>query len=221
MKPILLALTVVFITSCTQVKDSGIAAKVIDSIAYEGRYFYMDSISESVFNAAPKSDLKEWLETSKPIEKDDMLQLKADKRQFEVINNDEEFRGFIRRFMINYYEGKPFAHIKVAYIEGGTDYFFDMRTSEAVKLWGDPVFSVDSNRIVAYCADLMAGYSTNGFQVFRFGPKRLEPLIIAELTEWGPEEIRWESNESILIKRVRYSDELQAEFDYVRMRIEP
>lgn len=106
--------------------------------------------------------------------------------------SDHTFEYFFRES--GYYS------VRVQWGEGNGYKLINYSSGKTTSLFGRPYFSPDGNFVIAVNADIEAGYSSNGFQLFRNKDGQLQHLGEYEPDNWGVISAKWISNNTIIIK---------------------
>jgi len=98
--------------------------------------------------------------------------------------------------------------IQGSFDEWSSNYLISEVTGDTTEMCGLPVVSPDRKLLISGNADLIAGFSINGFDLFEIENKSLRKAGRRELSDWGPEEIKWVNENEILAKiRIRLTGE--------------
>lgn len=83
--------------------------------------------------------------------------------------------------------------------EGSLYVLLDTETGDTTYTIGPPVISPDKSKFICANSDMEAGYDFNGLEVYsNTHPPKL--LCRRELTDWGPQEIKWVSEKEMLVR---------------------
>src|SRR5688572_6752447 len=118
---------------------------------------------------------------------------------------------------INYYL------LRVQFYEGDGWMLVNQKNGASQFVGGRPYFSPDKKQVIAGNLDLEAGYSFNGLQYFIVVGDSLKKEWELEINNWGPEAIKWTSNNSVDIKKAYWTNEADSmvwHTTFSRMKIE-
>lgn len=104
----------------------------------------------------------------------------------------------------HYWGQLPSVHqwvVSVSLYEGQAVVLIDQRTGQRTDVWGRPVASPDGRYILASSSDLAAAFDPNGLQLFELGPKGPKLIWQRLLLHWGPAEVRWRPDGSVVVKQ--------------------
>lgn len=79
-------------------------------------------------------------------------------------------------------------------------FLISSKTGDTTILWGAPEVSPDSKKIISVNADIEAGFTNNGIQIFDMADSRVIHAGEKEIDAWGPEEVRWINNHQAILK---------------------
>lgn len=91
--------------------------------------------------------------------------------------------------------------VNVGLWEGRYVVLIDQRTGQRTDIWGQPAASPDGRYILASSYDLAAAFDANGLQLLQLGPKGPKLVWQRELNNWGPADVRWRPNGTIVVKQ--------------------
>jgi hypothetical protein len=85
----------------------------------------------------------------------------------------------------------------------GLDYVLvNAHSGKKNMLWALPQLSEDGKKIVSASYDLDAGFMHNGIQVYAVEVDSLRLLWQQEFEDWGPAQVKWVDNHTIIIKQM-------------------
>jgi hypothetical protein len=106
--------------------------------------------------------------------------------------SDNTFEHFFKEF--GYYS------IRVQWGEGNGYKLVNYLDGTVTPIIGRPYFSPDGQYIISVNCDIEAGYSENGFQLFRIKNKQLQHLGEYKPDAWGPISAKWLDNNMVILK---------------------
>lgn len=100
-------------------------------------------------------------------------------------------------------------------------FLISSKTGDTTILWGAPEVSPDKKLLITANADLEAGFTNNGLQLFGLEDGNIVSAGEKLIDEWGPEEIRWVNNNQAIAKMVFISSDgkITYRYGYVRLTI--
>jgi hypothetical protein len=123
----------------------------------------------------------------------------APAKVFKNIDSDsDDFRSYQ---LTKYFPEIDYGLLETTYYEGGTYELIDMKTGKLSNIGGDALPSPDQQRIAVAHADIEAGYAPNVLSVYLVTPNGLIKEFDMRPTEWGAEDIKWDSSTSISFNR--------------------
>jgi hypothetical protein len=128
---------------------------------------------------------------------------------------DNTFEYFFKEF--GYYS------IRVQWGEGNGYKLVNYTDGTITNISGRPYFSPDGRYIITVNFDIEAGYSENGFQLFRISNKGLQLLGAYHPDTWGPVSVKWLDNSNLILKNVteEFGDDYAGYLDfYAELKIE-
>lgn len=75
-------------------------------------------------------------------------------------------------------------------------------------VWGIPVISPDHKYIICPSVDLVAGFNSNGFQLFSYANNTLTHEGDVEFSKWAPGQMKWLDNQSIEAEYIVLDDNM-------------
>jgi hypothetical protein len=105
-----------------------------------------------------------------------------------------------------YYAGIGYYLVAHYMYEGGQYVLMNRRTGRRQAVFGVPVPSPDSQRLAVANADLQAQYTPNVLQIWRVEPDRLHLEWQVQPDDWGAEDPRWITPDTLAFTRVRRCD---------------
>jgi hypothetical protein len=195
-----------------------------DTLMINNKVFYIDSISEITYNSTVDKELigSQVIEadTSKIIINQDSITIIAENDSMIVYKNDtSDGESRVIFEYVNTIKQYDLVHIKGIYWEWTVDYLITLKNGKETALWEAPMFSPNGQYIICSSADLEAMEMNNGIQLFKNKQGNIEIIFEKLIENWEPEEIKWESDSVILIKRAKLDNNYNKHFDYLKMRI--
>lgn len=110
---------------------------------------------------------------------------------------DNTFEHFFKEF--GYYS------IRVQWGEGNGYKLVNYIDGTVTPIFGRPYFSPDGLYIISVNFDIEAGYSENGFQLFRIKNRKIQHLGDFKPTLWGPISAKWLNNNMLILKNQTFN----------------
>ena len=114
-------------------------------------------------------------------------------------NDGDKTRAFS---FIKYFPSIQYGLLHVQFYEGGSYDLIDMRTGTQTEVLGEAVLSPDNRRLAIYYADVVAGYSPNVLAVYLVLPRGLVREFEELPQEWGPVDLKWSDNRTIVFDKL-------------------
>lgn len=99
-----------------------------------------------------------------------------------------------------FFEGPGFYSIRSQWGEGNDYQLINAKTGESTHMVGRPYFSPDAKYVISVNMDIEAGYSGNGFQLFKNQNGHLTKVAEYNPEAWGPYSAKWTSNNTLVLK---------------------
>jgi hypothetical protein len=203
----------------------------LDTFYLGNELVHVEKINKSDFEAVASntiidtSEVKSLMLDSITVKRHgDTLVIKTNAKEVKLVNNNNDeddtdlyitykYYGYIKdadKYLIHcwYYEGHDYKMI-------------DRKTGSITDTWGVPLVSPNGKLFMTGNTDLVASYTYNGIQLFENTHK---PKLIAqrELQTWGPDEIRWLDNKTLLVKAsmAETATESEQHPEYYKLRLE-
>jgi hypothetical protein len=194
-----------------------------DTLLINGNLYCLDSISESEYKSISyrfptKSDTAT-INKSVITITNDFIRIKTGINTVEFKNDTSSGESFSRYSYVKTLINVGFVLISRKLLESTVEILVNLKNGKKTTLWGKPRFSPNNKMIISYNVDLVAGFSHNGFQLFEINNGDIKQVFEREILDWGTEEIKWDSDTSIVIKRIKLDSEHEEYFDYRRMII--
>lgn len=149
----------------------------------------------------------------------DSLMLKLEKDSTIILKNNNKTDGddYIDFTFLDYI---PALNAYLVYAVG-YEYFeyhlHDAATGRLTRTIGIPQLSPDKKFFVCSNSDLVASFTTNGFELFRMGKDSIEPVQERQPENWGPVTIKWKDARSFVAHFNERTKELDETDRYVKL----
>jgi hypothetical protein len=195
-----------------------------DTILINNKMFFLDSISESEFKNMsldfPKQNDTLPIDTTIVKINKDFIKVLTQTGSIDFKIDTSLTDNYAKYIYKGIWKEVNIVHIAGGFMESSADFLISLKNGQKTMLWGNPKLSPDKTKVLSYSYDLQAGFINNGIQMYNFGINgQLNKIYECEIKNWGPVEIKWESDTSILIKRAKLDNEMQEHFDFKRMII--
>jgi len=186
-----------------------------DTLVIAGKTFRLDSISESEFNKAPAAVMLSFDDgKTKDMQN---VQIEPGKLVFttksgktETLSSDTAMN--METYTVYSYAGNLESisqwQVDVSIHEGFYCVLVDQQDGTKTELWGRPIVAPDGKHFIAPSFDIEAGFVVNGFQVFTMDDGKPRLLWKRELVSWGPEEMRWLDENTVVIKKTSMAGDM-------------
>lgn len=142
------------------------------------------------------------------------LKIKLSNGRTKIITDgrDENDGDKTRIFsFIKYFSSIQYGLLHVQFSEGGSYNLIDMRTGTQTEVLGEAVLSPDNRRLAIFYADVVAGYSSNVLAVYLVITRGLVQEFRELPQEWGPVDLKWTDNRTIVFDKLVCCDNLHNE----------
>jgi len=109
--------------------------------------------------------------------------------------------------------------IHASYWEWSREFLINYKSGQQAILWGNPKISKNKELLLSSSADLVVLEMPNGIQLFEIRNGQIKLVFEKEISNWEPEEIKWESDTSILMRIAIVDHDYKKHFTYRRMII--
>ena len=110
---------------------------------------------------------------------------------------------------------------RVQWEEGNNYFLLNSLTGDKTYTIGRVFFSPNNKFLISINGDIEAGYSSNGFQLFSFDRNKNLKEIWNYSPDWGPEEIMWIDNTTLIVKGYYfYGEKWEKKLIYKKMKID-
>lgn len=99
-----------------------------------------------------------------------------------------------------YFKDFGFYSIRVQWGEGNGYKLVNHIDGKVTHLFGRPYFSPNGQFVISVNVDIEAGYSQNGFQLFKNENGKLKHLGNYEPSAWGPYSAKWTDNDRLILR---------------------
>ncbi|MCE3226217.1 MAG: hypothetical protein K0S32_768 [Bacteroidetes bacterium] len=134
--------------------------------------------------------------------KPEKLFLKLKTEQWHLMTTDPNLDDAGHEFE-HYFKEFGYYSIRTQCYEGNFYKIVNDSSGDVTKLFGRPYFSSNGNYMISVSEDLIAGYCRNGFQLFKNENGNLVMIGKFEPTLWGPQSVRWISENKFIMKCAR------------------
>jgi hypothetical protein len=93
-----------------------------------------------------------------------------------------------------------FYSVRVQWGEGNGYKLISALNGEETNLFGRPYFSKNGQYVISVNVDIEAGYSENGFQLFKNNKGKLVKVFSYTPNGWGPFSIKWTDQNTLIMK---------------------
>jgi len=181
----------------------------LDTFYLGSKLVHVEKIKKSDFEAVAATTVIDTSETKNLLKDNalvkrvgDSLIIKTNAKDLVLLdddNDEDDADSFASYSYHGFLENANQFLVLGTYYEAYDYLLIDRQTGDITHLWGLPVVSPNGKHIIAGNTDLVAAFTPNGIQLFENAPK---PKLIAEreLQTWGPEEIKWMDNKTLLVK---------------------
>lgn len=219
MKRIAFAFCALYIISCQQpapkaeegIKDSlstvtDSAATVIDTVTIGDRLYNITPATAAEFQQVPEfvADTSEAVNIRKDSLRvrrsgDSLIITLANGLQKVMINNNNDNEEYTQYTFQAYLPAMEHWVVFNAGYEWHSYELINTRTGEMTRTIGFPELSPDKKYFICSNTDLMAAFTTNGFELFQLTPEG-KPVLLQErvLVNWGPAVIKWKDANTLM-----------------------
>lgn len=205
------------LASCSQSKPVTETRQHTDSLRIGSQTIYIDSISANEFlrvktpqaNQNGNSDLVSVFP--------DSIVIKAAEKEVVYRNDTTEGDSSVSYEFAALIANPGYVHLKGSHWEWTTDRYVNLKTGVETLFWDNPTLSPNKQKLLAYSCDLEAGFMENGIQLYRIDSDTIQQVFEKELEDWGPAEMKWDSDTSLVVKRLRVDAEMNVSYDYLRL----
>ena len=218
MKTTIILMILALFLSCKEHKVIVSTSIHTDSLLIGDALFYLDSISENEFKKIKTINQENDIDTSLVKVYPDSILIRTTIKNVVYKNDSTEGES-----MVSYeFRSIPtlgYVHIAGNHWEWTTDRYINIKNGSETYFWANPVLSPNKQSLVAFSCDLEAGFMPNGIQLYTINADTITQMLEKEIDNWGPEEVKWESDTSLVIKRLRLDKDMQPKYDYLRLNI--
>jgi hypothetical protein len=125
----------------------------------------------------------------------------------DIINDKDIDKSRVFSF-IKYFPSIQYGLLYIQFSEGGSYDLIDMQTGTQTEVLGDAVLSPDNRRLAISFADVVAGFSSNVLAVYHILPVGLVLEFRVLPQEWGPVDLKWRDNRTIVFDKLICCDNL-------------
>lgn len=130
----------------------------------------------------------------------DTLFVKCDNQEVQLVNNlkeDGDFRAY--RFLL-YNPEIDYYVIHCSFYEGSGMLLINKKTGKKIETLGIPAVSPGKKFFACGNCDLIARYDVSGIELYEKQGDSYNLLGTREIAEWGPEQMGWKNDTSLLIQ---------------------
>lgn len=196
-----------------------------DTVTINGILYNIADITQAEFDAVPgyhrspeneKENIAQY--AGKVSRTGDSLVLKLENDSTAVLKtNRSDDDNYANYHFLDY---MPPLKAYLVYMEGyeyDTYLLVDANTGRLTYTIGIPQLSPDKKMFVSGNADLVAGFTTNGFELFRMGKDSIERMQERQPEKWGPEVIKWKDARSFVGHFHEVDDEMATTDRFVKL----
>jgi hypothetical protein len=192
-----------------------------DTLLINDKIYFLDSIPESYYNSITDNSEITSIDTSIIKIYPNSITIKTSEKLVVLKNDTSVSESFKKYHYEGSFSGIGFVHILGYFWESSGDLLINLKNGNITFFWGSPKLSPDQSMIVSGNVDLGPMYMPNGIQLFQIKNSQIINVFETEIENWGPKEIKWESDSSIVIKRVKvdFAGGYKEYYDYRKMKI--
>lgn len=214
---------ILFICSCKP-DAVELSSNPYDSLVTGKKVYYLDSVTESDFISAkyvfPLANDTVSIDTTRIKESLEGIKIFLQNNDSVVLKNDtSDGENYVTYHYKKTLSEINFVHIQGTYYEWTSDFLINLKDGRKTRMWEYPIFSPNRKLFICYSSDLESGEMVNGIQLFSLKDGMIQNVFEKELIDWAPNEIKWSSDSTLLIRRERYDENHNSVMDYVRMKI--
>ncbi|WP_243349475.1 hypothetical protein [Parabacteroides sp. FAFU027] len=220
-------LLIILTTACNHKKADLPKADVrppFDTLMINGKVYALDSISENYYNSVhykyPSDQDTIPLDTNRIKQTKEGIKIHLQNNQIIFLKNDstEQHSPFYHEY-IKTLSHIPYVHVNAQYSEYSYELFINLKNGTKMELWEPPLFSPSKKYFVCASSDLIACFEENGIQLYKEKNGGFDKVFEKEILDWGPDEVKWENDSCLVIKRAKVDKTENLQFDYVRLRL--
>jgi hypothetical protein len=219
MKTLIILIAFALFISCNDQKIKVATNLHVDSLLIGDNLYYLDSISESDFKRTKTIHQANEVDTNLIKVYKDSILVRAISKNVVYKNDSTDGESMVSYEFKSIMPEPGYVHIKGLHWEWTTDRFINIKSGAETYFWDNPVLSPNKQNLIAFSCDLEAGFMPNGIQLYKINADTITQVFEKEIDNWGPEEVKWESDTSLVIKRLRLDKDMQPKYDYLRLNI--
>lgn len=225
MKYLYVLLLIVFIASCRCSNEPKDQANIpVDTLMVGAKKILLYPITKSDFEAVKYDGTKDYdsipFDPERILATEDTLRISCDNGEIVTFLRDTNDGEGLSSYA---YAGtlKSCKSVSVAgyFWEWLCYYLVSVTDGHKTQLLYMPNVSPSGNFIVCSFADLEAQFVTNGIELYKVNNGSVREVFKVEIADWGPEEIRWQSDSVIFIKRLHLDKKYKESYDYVKANL--
>lgn len=110
--------------------------------------------------------------------------------------------------------------IEGVYYEWTAFTLISLTSGRKTEIMDVPNFSPSVTLMISSFSDLVSGEMPNGIELYKVDQDKIYNIFRCDLTDWGPQEIKWQSDSVIYIKRLFLNgDNYKESYDYVKANL--
>jgi hypothetical protein len=187
-----------------------------DTFSVGDKHFAIQPLSHSSFEkqGTPDYDSAEYSllanDKARVTRAGDSLIFKLNNGQTTVLSNDTtaEDEHYCIYFYAGYLPAIRQYLVFGSYFESSDYVLINADNGEVTHVWGVPAISPDHKYLICASVDLIAGFNSNGFQLFSYRDNKLIPEGEVLFDKWGPGQMKWLDNKTIEAEYVVLDDDM-------------
>lgn len=225
MKYIYVLLLIVFIASCRCSSEPQDQANTpVDTLMVGTKKILLYPIAKSDFEAVKYDGINGIdtipLDTSKiRIVKDTITIHCENGKVVKLINDTIESDAMVGYEYLYSIKSCNSAFFRGIYYEWTAVTMVSLISGRRTEIVDVPNFSPTGKFMISSYSDLVSGEMPNGIELYKADNDVIKTVFACELEDWGPEEIRWQSDSVIFIKRLHLDDKYKESYDYVKANL--
>jgi len=210
MKKIIPFLFTLILFSCSDKKESIPVAEPVpkfDTLVVGKQTYFMQNLSDTNYIFPPvimrlDSDFTQIAGYSNLAQRTgDSLFLKCDNgKTVQLINNLSQDDNYIQFCFIELNKDIEHYLVSCLRVESSNYILVNKKNGNRIEAIGPPVTSPDKNFFVCGHSDLVAQFNLNGIEIYKKNKNSYHLLGVRELANWGPEQMMWKNDSSLMIK---------------------
>lgn len=230
MKKILAFLFMALFVSCSENTPETTVTETVkppmDTLAIGAQVYQMEVLKDSnfifeefdLFN--PTDSL--YIEKNKDLvsRNIDTLYLKCDNGEMVMLKNNRSDGDDMIFFDFKYLEKDLNAYIiSCSLYESYNVWIINKQNADTLITINYPKVSPDKKKFICANLDLVAGFTTNGIELFKIENNKYILNGLRELSNWGPEEVMWKNDTTFVIKALETKSDGRHAYSYKALYI--